>query len=61
MPNYELVINHLLQIYNNYDMIQKPFPAGNGFVWELKKRPLPHCNDVYHLDNLMKVSRTTDF
>lgn len=62
MPNYELVVNYLLQIYNNYDMIQKLVPSSNNnFVWELKKRPFPHCQDLYSLDTMMRQSRTNDF
>ena len=53
MPNYELVINHLLQIYNNYEMIQKLSP-NNAYVWELKKKPFPHFSDLYSLDSMMK-------
>lgn len=39
-PDYQLVINQLLQIYNNYTMDQKHM-AGGSFVWELKRRPVP--------------------
>ena len=60
MPNYELVINLLLQIYNNYDMIQK-LSTNNTFAWELKKRPFPHFSDQYSLDNMMKQCRMNDF
>ena len=61
MPDYNLVVNHLLQIYNNYDMVQKLIPSSNSYVWELKKRSFPHSPDVQHLDNMMKQTRANDF
>ena len=42
-------------------MVQKIIPASNSFVWELKKRPFPHFNDLYSLDSVMKTNRANDF
>ena len=54
------MINQLLSIYNNYDMIQRSLASGS-FVWELKKRQVPHCQDLARLEQVMKQTRSNDF
>ena len=58
MPDYQVVINQLLLIYNNYDMVQKQAPTTNNFVWELKKRQVPHRPLLSQLDEDMKRTRS---
>ncbi len=50
MPNYQDVIYKLLQVYNNYEMVQKG-PPGGSLGWELKKRQFPVQSDLVRLDS----------
>jgi hypothetical protein len=39
-PDYRKITLWLLEIYNNYEMIQR-INTGNNMTWELSKRKVP--------------------
>ena len=61
MPDYRQVIHWLLEIYNNYDMVQRVSSAQN-ITWELvKKKGGPLRHDLLQLEEEMRHSRQKDF
>ena len=60
MPDYRQIICWLLEIYNNYDMVQR-ISSGQNVTWELVKKKVPIRMDLNVLEEEMRHSRQKDF